>query len=883
MSTYKTKINVNVKAKGDTEAGPDQGRTSVSNKNISTKSLSSFLNERRVVGKDYVFTHTSLSGGSYYISGDDIDEFMALYIEAIKQGRSLHLSEKHRSISPIVIDFDFRQDNDQRRYTKEIIDTIIKILLKVIEDYIDTKTVQCVVLEKPVRKVKEVYKDGLHLMFPNIVTIPAFQYFLRKETLKDIEYVLRDCNYLNDIKDIYDEAVIDRNNWLMYGSNKPDEKYKWDISHIYIHSFEDGETLEIEYEEDPDVYVPLLSIINKHDESKIKKEYEEDNDDVVSNNSNVTNVTETTNIDTIYVKALVSILSEARADKYDSWIRVGWALHNIDHSPSNLDVWIEFSKLSSKYRHGECDKLWWKMREDGLGMGSLCKWAKEDNPEAFHMIQQKNIYALIDKSLSGTHTDIAKAIHSMFREFYICGSIKAMAWYEFKHHRWFPIENAYTLRQHISNKFADTYLERAKYYKNKILLSQHMKKEIVDDMKGKVKKLTNQAEKLKMVSFKDALLKETSEYFYDPDFMEKLDTKINLICFTNGVYDLEQHVFRAGEATDYITMTTDYEYTSEVLYDIREDILTFVRSIMKNEGMKEYMLKVLAYMLSGNKYLEQLWFFTGKGRNGKGTICNLLKNALGKYHYEPSIAIVTTTTKNSSGPTPDVVKAKGKRVLVAGEPDDEDKDSKFRVNKLKQLRGNDLIQARGLYKDCLEFKPQFGMIFQMNEKPELSKVDDAIGKSLKIIEFPYQFVNEPVYEYQKTIDTTIKAKFEDNMNYRQQFMLILLEYHKTYIHGNQHIADPMEVQEATKEYLEENNPLMGWLSQTFDFTNSNDDRVKVDDLYNELPNKPQGFNKKKLGHFMGLLGFKSKSNNSTRYYDGLKRKSQSYLIDDLEG
>ena len=162
MSTYKTKI----KAKGDTEAGPDQGRTSVSNKNISTKSLSSFLNERRVVGKDYVFTHTSLSGGSYYISGDDIDEFMALYIEAIKQGRSLHLSEKHRSISPIVIDFDFRQDNDQRRYTKEIIDTIIKILLKVIEDYIDTKTVQCVVLEKPVRKVKEVYKDGLHLMFP---------------------------------------------------------------------------------------------------------------------------------------------------------------------------------------------------------------------------------------------------------------------------------------------------------------------------------------------------------------------------------------------------------------------------------------------------------------------------------------------------------------------------------------------------------------------------------------------------------------------------------------------------------------------------------------------------------------------------------------------
>ena len=393
--------------KRDTDDGPDQGRTSVPKKTICSKSLSSFL-EGRKVEKGCEFTHTSLSGGSYYVYGEDMDEFYELYIEALKQGKTLNMSEKHRCISPIVIDFDFRQDNDKRRYTREHIDTILKIFLKVIEEYIDTPMVQCVVLEKPVRKVKEVYKDGIHIIFPNIVTPPSFQYFIRMETMKDIEYVFRDCEYINDIKDIYDESVIERNNWLMYGSNKPDEKYKWEITHIFIHSFTDNETTEIEYEEDPDVYVPLLSIRNKFDESTIKKEYEEDNTDNISTNSIVTNVTDTTNIDTLYVKALVSILSDSRADNYNDWIRVGWVLHNIDHSPSSLDVWIEFSKRSSKYKHGECDKLWWSMREDGLGMGSLCKWAKEDNPEAYHAVQQKNIYALIDKSLSGTHTDIAK-------------------------------------------------------------------------------------------------------------------------------------------------------------------------------------------------------------------------------------------------------------------------------------------------------------------------------------------------------------------------------------------------------------------------------------------------------------------------------------------
>lgn len=82
----------------------------------------------------------------------------------------------------------------------------------------------------------------------------------------------------------------------------------------------------------------------------------------------------------------------------------------------------------------------------------------------------------------------------------------------------------------------------------------------------------------------------------------------------------------------------------------------------------------------------------------------------GDYYYEPDISIVTTTKKSSSSASPEMIKAKGRRLLVASEPDDGDKDSKFRVNKLKQLRGNDLIQARGLYMDFIEFKPQFGMI-----------------------------------------------------------------------------------------------------------------------------------------------------------------------------
>ena len=45
-------------------------------------------------------------------------------------------------------------------------------------------------------------------------------------------------------------------------------------------------------------------------------------------------------------------------------MEVGWALHNIDpNSTEYLDLWINFSKKSSKYKEGECGPIYgWQWR-----------------------------------------------------------------------------------------------------------------------------------------------------------------------------------------------------------------------------------------------------------------------------------------------------------------------------------------------------------------------------------------------------------------------------------------------------------------------------------------------------------------------------------------
>ena len=53
---------------------------------------------------------------------------------------------------------------------------------------------------------------------------------------------------------------------------------------------------------------------------------------------------------------------------------------------------------------------------------------------------------------------------------------------------------------------------------------------------------------LKRTTFKQNIMKESAEIFYqsDPDFTDNLDQKRHLLCFENGVWDFDNKIFRDG-------------------------------------------------------------------------------------------------------------------------------------------------------------------------------------------------------------------------------------------------------------------------------------------------------------------------------------------------
>jgi hypothetical protein len=73
----------------------------------------------------------------------------------------------------------------------------------------------------------------------------------------------------------------------------------------------------------------------------------------------------------------LSALNPYRADDYDNWLAVGMALHSV--SDSLLTDWDNWSRQSSKYKAGECEKKWKSFKISGkVSIASLAHMAKQD-------------------------------------------------------------------------------------------------------------------------------------------------------------------------------------------------------------------------------------------------------------------------------------------------------------------------------------------------------------------------------------------------------------------------------------------------------------------------------------------------------------------------
>lgn len=798
-----------------------------------------------------VYSHTSIDEpkGSFKInSASDIDKFYEIYNSAMIQGVHLHMTEKPIEPSPLRVDLDFRfpienrEDSNilLRKYTKEDIDKIVNYYYKIVLSFIDVKASReklksnsikeesllfAYVMEKskPI-EYRGKLKDGIHIVFPYIVLSHTMQNLIRNKIIENGNDIFSGIPVINPHDDIIDKAIIDKNNWQMYGSRKPDcESYR--VTYKYNYNFEENKGIVVSsrasaseeltypklfsmrdkvnlgsiiYEEkqsELDEYVRLiLPSIDERRKSKIHKQIFGKCDNKSRNLASDDDYNFARQI-------VVECLNNKRAENYEEWIKLGWTLRNIDYRL--LDTWIEFSRLGSKYVEGECQNMWNKMKSDTLGIGTLRWWARNDNPKQYDTILRTNVEILIDKSIvsDGAHYDLATVVHAIYKDKYRFTTRDTWYMYMDNRHKWVRTREGLKLRLLLSNDICARYLRRATYWTDKtrgILEEKEREK-----YEANSKKLMQISIRLKTAGYKDSVMKECKALFTDENFEETLDSHPHLIGFENGVYDLRMSEFREGLPDDYISFTTGRNYID---YDPEsidaKEIDAYFSQVFTNPSIKKYMKDLLTCIIDGGIRQEKFYIFTGGGSNSKSAILNLIQKAIGDYYCILPMSLLTQKRAAANAAQSELERTKGRRLAVMQEPGNEEK---INIGLMKELSGGDRIMARGLFKEPIEFRPQFKMVMTCNELPEVPSDDGGTWRRIRVVEYTSKFVDAPNPENPKEfpLDPELLDKFD---KWADTVISMLIHNHRSLDLKN--IPEPYEVRMATEDY-KKNNDIIG--------------------------------------------------------------------------
>jgi len=801
------------------------------------------------------FTHTSLGypKRSYEILDERTSKMMDLYCRTLNEIESnnykdytLYLSERHNVVGPIIIDIDIKyhlsEPTNKHWYCENDIKLLMNLYNKQIIEYlkVEDSNMDVYLLEKNQPTLKSEtnnetintniynYKDGVHIIYPFICTPPNIQYIIRENVINEIKQtgIFNHLIMDNTIEDIIDKAVIEKNNWLMYGSTKPgSENNKYVLTNIY---HIDG---TITKPNDLSIYdkfeLPKILSIRKFtpdDINQLQSNYDWKKIENIYSSLSCFRKKKDINVhhsDINIAHILTNMLSTERANDYQKWVELGFCLHNIDDTL--LELWDEFSSSNStKYKSGECAKLWSGFRSYGFTIRSLYRWARTDSPKLYDDFMIEKMGELMKTSLAGTSYDVAATFYEKYKDDYVCASITKNVWYEFKDHRWVKISAGYTIYKKINENLVDDFLRMSETYGTRAIDIIGENKDTCLQKQQLALKLCH---KLRSAGFKDSVMCELRNIFHVPDFIEQLDENRNLICFTNGVCDLENDIFRDGRPEDKISKCTNLPYIPYNENDKNvQEILAFFRSIMEDDDMYNYLLDVFTGCLQGDNPEEKFHICTGGGGNGKSISFYITQKGFGEYSCILPITILTNKRPPSSAPSPELALSKGCRVGFMQEGEDDDT---LYMAHLKELTSNtDKLKHRTLYAEPVEWYSQLKLFMATNHLPKASTFDGGVKRRLVLLPFDMSFVDNPTMPHERKIDRSIKNKIAIWAPY---FMGILIHRFKTYKTKN--LVMPKRASQFTAEYEKECDLYAEFIDNNIKKTNNNDDILDVNCTY----------------------------------------------------
>ncbi|KAI8827145.1 uncharacterized protein EV422DRAFT_502849 [Fimicolochytrium jonesii] len=293
-------------------------------------------------------------------------------------------------------------------------------------------------------------------------------------------------------------------------------------------------------------------------------------------------------------------------------------------------------------------------------------------------------------------------------------------------------------------------------------------------------------------------------------FKCSLSRDLALLCFKNGVYDLNAGHLRDGKPQDRISIQINYDFVDFSLPEnvhILKRLGTILQQILPDRDEREYVLDILACALGG-KRTNKLEILLGEGANGKSLLTQLMELALGPYATSWSTAMLCTEF-DPTAPNTELNRARHVRFINIQEGK---KSSQFNMGTFRKYTGGDSFNGiRDLFEKgsgVNSFVLHAQLWLSLNTLMAISEANHATWRRLELLEMRSKFV-----EAESEVDVKNNRYLADECLKKEltslapAFMWLLIEkrYRNMRDKNDFVLSPPTSVVEATERYRSEQN------------------------------------------------------------------------------
>jgi hypothetical protein len=343
-------------------------------------------------------------------------------------------------------------------------------------------------------------------------------------------------------------------------------------------------------------------------------------------------------------------------------------------------------------------------------------------------------------------------------------------------------------------------------------------------------------------------------------FADRLESSVNKLLFTDGIYDFTTRTFTKGFDPDVVFFgAVPRPFPTQKNTEAMEFVRTkFFRDPFKNPKVGDTLLHYFARAVAGHYEAKKAVVAYGPENSTKGTVTKHMETTLGPGligSFQGDSLLMRTGDVEATKSLSWVKKFCDKRIAYSSEISvDKEKRRPINGNLLKSLSGGgDGITLRTNHKDEETVVNKALTFVFVNDLPEFSPVDGSLRDRLVTIPYSYAFVDEPKFAYQKKRDHTVSKTLKTDL-YRDATIWLLLDTMAEW--DGQPYALPEECK-ALKDDLAPMANIEELLSEEYDLTGNPDDSVPTEELVLYLRQRKVDGSDRKIGDKLTQIGLET--------------------------